>query len=116
MAKCKICDKELNEFELNICQTCLGKENAVIKSNIRKWVLERFQNRCIRCGYNEFIACLDSHHTETRRKQLMNEKIQVPLCKNCHQALNLGLITNDDIFSKINFEKLKKNGKVEILG
>ena len=42
---------------------------------------------CRRCGYNEFVGCVDIHHIDENHKN--NEKANLmPLCATCHKALH----------------------------
>ena len=41
---------------------------------------------CKRCGYNEFIECVDIHHID-ENKENNNRNNLVPLCACCHRAL-----------------------------
>ena len=44
---------------------------------------------CNRCGYHEFVSCVDIHHLDHNREN--NDKSNLmPLCSNCHRGLHFG--------------------------
>jgi hypothetical protein len=44
---------------------------------------------CNRCGYNEFISCVDIHHIDFNPDNNDKDNL-IPLCSNCHRALHWG--------------------------
>ena len=45
---------------------------------------------CKRCGYNEFLSCVDVHHIDKNRDNNCKETNLIALCSNCHRSLHFG--------------------------
>ena len=88
-----------------------GERDRNLRQQLKNDYIEKMGGGCARCGYSEFIAALDFHHTEDKEGQisvlmghaipaLKPEKLAaleqelakcILLCTNCHRGLHAGM-------------------------
>lgn len=55
--------------------------------------------KCVRCGYNEFVICVDVHHIDENHLNSDPDNL-LALCANCHRGLHNKLWKLDDLDEK----------------
>lgn len=88
-----------------------GERDRIIRQQLKTKYIEAMGGCCTRCGYSEFIAAIDFHHTEDKENTvsalmghaipaLNPEKLAaleqelakcILLCTNCHRGLHAGM-------------------------
>jgi hypothetical protein len=67
-----------------------------------KTILESgdFENKCVFCGYKEYILCLTAHHVFPKgyfrpQPQFDRKDRYLVLCPTCHVLLHIGIFVKD---------------------
>lgn len=58
----------------------------------RRKAFQKYEKKCLRCGYKEFPQIIEIHHSDGDRKNNSIHNL-IPLCPTCHKALHRKLIT-----------------------
>jgi len=94
---CKICKTELKntgwERYSKICGPCGKRIQRENERELKKKLVEQFGGKCLECGYNKFIECLEFHHLyreDKNGKHFLKEVQKHPerfelLCNRCHR-------------------------------
>jgi len=92
---CKKCnhpsrhDEKLARQQRNVAMRI--RRGTYSQGFLRKITLKRCGSKCVHCGYNEHVSCLDVHHMDGNPNN-NNENNVVLLCVMCHRMLHRGLI------------------------
>lgn len=120
MKTCKTCliEKPLSEFYTNgktpkgsqkykpACVSCEEQLRRQFVATKRAWIVERFGNACVRCGYDKCFAALEFHHLDQDSKEFhptnlisnmspistLEKELEkcIMVCANCHREIHAG--------------------------
>lgn len=98
MRICKLCDKEIKEYQKK-CSTRCGSCNTKIRRfRAKAAAIKYLGGKCKRCGWNGNQAAMQFHHTDSREKDftignvgnkswdslIVEMQKCILLCANCH--------------------------------
>ena len=117
---CKKCSSRIHKQRY---ADSYNERDKLIRQQLKTDYIEKMGGCCDRCGYSEFIAAIDFHHTEDKENTvaaLMGHAIPglnppqlaaleqelakcILLCANCHRGLHAGMWQMDEeTYSKRN--------------